>query len=417
METGHTGHYFNQLWTGLGANLAGPEVAAAFFQKTRWLHTLNRNWDGNFTYDDGDSKSTSYSYRGLSDAGSHLLNYCLARRKLFITGKEADSSIWLKGKEVADMIALADFDPKKKTDDELLALFGDPMPKLRGEAAWTMRERNHKLLDAILAMTKKGTKNQRLSAIGYFGYKCPPEQARMAMNDLGRILRDPAEDPELRAAAADSLACSGEAAYPFFDDCLKLIVADKPGDPLGRTDEKLGRSLNSFCPDPYAAGLVKDKQLFYAAANKLLDHKRANGRAAGGKLVANIPLEDFHHVGDKLAYVLANQDLTYHSYHNLQPQIEAISILAKLRIEGGIEAAFDIQESETGKGGFKIRMLMDVLPKYGANAKHVLPKLKEMKAGKFQKSWDEMLKKIESADGPPVKMITLEEAKLAGKKP
>ena len=132
LETGHTGHYFNQLWTGLGANLAGPETSAAFFKETRWLHTLNRTWDGNFTYDD--VGGGVFSYRGLSDAGSHLLNYCLGRHKLFITGRDSDPSIWLKGRKVADTIALAALDVKSKSDEELLALFGHPMPKVREEA-------------------------------------------------------------------------------------------------------------------------------------------------------------------------------------------------------------------------------------------------------------------------------------------
>ena len=35
-------------------------------------------------------------------------------------------------------------------------------------------------------------------------------------------------------------------------------------------------------------------------------------------------------------------------------------------------------EDKVGKMGFKIRMIMAVMPKYGANAKPLLPKLKEM---------------------------------------
>lgn len=415
LEYGHTGHYFSQLWTGLGANLAGPEAAAAFFRETRWLHTLNRRWDGDFTYDCCGYEKPIYSYRGLSSAGSHLLNYCLGRRKLFITGRDADPAAWLKGKELAETIALGTFDARSKSDDELLALFGHPLPKIRGEAAWILRERTHTLNPAILALAKKGTRNQRLSAIGYFGYKCPPELARVAMNDLGVILRDPAEDSELRAAAAGSLGWLGQPAYPFYDDILKLVVADEPDDPLGRIDEQLGRSLTFFCPDPYAAGLVRDKKLFYAAVDKLLGHKRASARACGGKLVSQIPLEDFHYVGDQLAYILADQDLTYHSYHNLEPQAEALSVLAKLQIDSGVAAAFEVYEGEGGKGGFKTRMLMKVLPEFGANAKPVLPKLKAVKAGKFQKQWDAMIQEIESADDPPARMISFEEAKMAGR--
>jgi len=416
METGHTGHYFNQLWTGLGADLAGPETSAAFFKETRWLHTLNRTWDGNFTYDDCEGKGGVFSYRGLSDAGAHLLNYCLGRHKLYITGRHADPSIWLKGREVSDTIALATLDLKGKSDEELLALFDHPMPKVRGEAIEILREREHKLIGSIRKMLKQGTDLQRQSAFGYFGNGCPKEQLALAQDDLVSIMRDPTEKMSVRALAADSLCGLGEAAYPYFDDLLRLVLADKPQDPLGKIDEQLGGSLNVLCKDPYAAGLVKDKRLFYAVVLKLLDHKRASGRTSGAKLIANIPLGDFHYVADKIEYIIADKDLTYHSYHNLGPKTESISLLAKLNIEGGIEFAFDTLEAEGGKAGFKIRMLMDVLPKYGANAQYALPKIKAVNAGKFQKQWDAMVKEIESATTTR-KMISLEDAKQAGDKP
>ncbi len=315
LETGHTGHYFNQLWTGLGANLAGPKTSAAFFKETRWLHTLNRTWDGNFTYDD--VGGGVFSYRGLSDAGAHLLNYCLGRHKLFITGRDSDPSIWLKGREVADTIALATLDVKSKSDEELLALFGHPMPKVREEAVGALRGRPPKLLASIRKMFKTGSKNEKLSACGYFGENCPPATAVPALADLASVMRDSREDIDVRAAAASALCRHGEPAYKYYNDMLRIIVADKPADTFGHLDYMVGRSLNTLCNDPYKAGLVKDKDLFYAAVNKLLDHKRAVARAFGGQLIANIPLVDFHYVADKVRYIMDDKDLTYQSYHNL----------------------------------------------------------------------------------------------------
>ena len=416
METGHTGHYFNQLWTGLGADLAGPEMSAAFFKQTRWLHTLNRTWDGNFTYDDCEGKPGNFSYRGLSAAGNHLLNYCLARHKLHITGRDANPAIWLKGKEVSDTIALATLDLQTKTDDELLALFDHPMPKVREDAIETLRSRQHKLMEPIRKMLKQGTKLQRSGAIAYFGARCPHDQLAVVRDDLAGIMRDPREEWSLRAEAAASLCGLGEGAYPYFDDLLQMVLAEKPQDPLGKINEQLGAGLNAICKDPYEAGLVKNKELFYAAVHRLLDHKRASGRAAGARLVSNMPLKDFHYVADKLQYIIDDKDLTYHSYHNLDPKTLTISLLASLNIEGGIEFAFDTLEAEGGKAGFKLRMLMNVIPKYGAAAKYALPRIKAVNAGKFQKQWDAMVKDIESATGTR-KMITFEEAKQAGEKP
>lgn len=416
METGHTGHYFNQLWTGLGVNLAGPETSAAFFKKTRWLHTLNRTWDGNFIYDGCGYKNGTFSYRELSDAGSHLLNYCLGRRKLYITGRDADKSIWLTGQTVDDTIALATLDVTKRSNPELLAMFDHAMPKVRLEAVWNLRGRDHKLIGSIRKMVTEGTKRQKLSACEYFGYKCPPEIAQPSLADLASRMCDTSEDLEVRATAAGALGFGGEAAYKYFDDMLKVIVADEPEDTFAMVDENVGRALTVLCSDPFKAGLVRDKKLFYAAVLKLMEHKRAVGRTYGTQLIAGIPLEDFHYVADRTRYIIEDKDRTYHSYHNLGPHTGAIAVLANLNIEGGIEAAFKILESQGGKAGFKIRMMMAVLPKYGASAKYALAKIKAVKAGKFQKSWDAMIKRIESSTGTDKKMIGFEEAKKAGLK-
>ena len=419
METGHTGHFFNQMWTGPGANLAGPVTTAAFFKQTRWLHTLNRTWDGSFTYDCCGYREGIYSYRGLSDAGSHLLNYCLGRHKLFITGRDADESIWIKGGDVEETIALDSIDFAASKDEEILAMFGHTMPKVRLNAVWTLRPRKHDLTGRIKGMIVKGTKLERNSAISYFGYGCPKEVVMEAKDEITAVLRDPKESMELRSAAAYSLAWLAQDGYPYFGDILKLVVADKPGDPLGRFDVELGKSLNTLCLDPYAAGLVTDKKLFYAAAIKLLKHRRAYGRTSGAKLIANIPLEDFHYVGDQVAYIVADQDLGYHSYHNLDPITNSVAVMAKHRIKGGIEGAFAIYEAPTGKFGFKARMIMDVLSKYGSAAKPALEKLradpmfKNIEAGRFGGNWRAMVKAIEEDDSP-ADMISLEEAKKAG---
>lgn len=410
METGHTGHFFNQMWTGLGANLAGPETTTAFFEKTRWLHIMNRSWQGGFTYDCSGYPNPIFSYRGLSDTGSHLLNLCLGRRKLVITGRELDPSLWLDGEDVDAVIGLPDLDTKSKSDEDLLALFGHPMPKVRVEAVWTLRSREHSLGEAIARMAREGSALERESAIGYFGYGCPTELALPMKDALMGMLRDSEEEWRMRALAAYSLCWMGEAAYPAFNDMLSLLVADKPSDPLGLIDKDLGRSLNSLAPNPFEAGLVKDKPLFYSAVEKLLAHKRADARNSGMKLITHMPIEDFSEVGELVAHIIEDQDRSYHSYHNLGAKTEAISLLGSLGVEGGMEAAMATLDEETGKFGFKVRMLMTVLPKYGAHAKPLLPKLKEMNiGGRFEKPWQAMIKSIEEAPDSG-EMLSFDEA-------
>lgn len=415
MELGHTGHYFGQMWTGLGAHVAGPKASSALFNETDWLHTLNRKWDGSFTYDCSGYPQPIYSYRGLSDTGSHLLNYCLGRRQLIITGKELDASIFLNEAETAETIAIADWDMESKSDDELLALFGHPLPKVRMDAIWTLRPRDHKLMTRIVGMLKHHDGFERESVISYFGYECPKEQLLEVEDALAEILRDPKEEMSVRTTVANSLCWLEPEGYEYFDDLLQLVMAEKPSDPLGVLDEDLGRALTILCPNPQDTGLVKDKTLFYAVVNKLLNHKRSSGRGSGTKLASNVPLEDFHYVADNISYIIEDKDLTYHSYHNMGPKTDAIGIFANLNIKGGMDAALATLDDKTGKFGFKARMIMAIMPKYGANAKSVLPQLKAVSPGKFEKNWKKMIASIEEAK-ETMPMISFEEAKRAGRK-
>ncbi len=411
MENGHTGHYFNILWTGPGASLCGPEATSAFFRETKWLSIINRKWNGDFTFSYSEKAPVNYNYGNLSDAGAHLINHTLHRRALLITGRETDPSLHLKGDEAKAAISLATLDVKQLGDAELLEHFGHPMPKIRLDSVWTLRARQHPHEPAIRKMIFAGTPLQRESAISYYGYGCQRETALAAMPDLLRLLRDSSAPIELRAIAASSLSHLGDDTRRIFPDLIRLVLTEKPEDPLSRINEMLGQSLNTLAPDPYAAGLVTDKDLFYQAVDRLLLHPRASGRSCGMRLITNMPREDFPHVGEEVAAVLADENRSYHSYHNLDPRNGALTIYANLGIEGGIDAAFAILDEETGKFGFKIRMLMDVLPKYGAAARPYLPKLHEMNIkGRFEKPWNSMIQAIENAPPADKKSMSFDEA-------
>ncbi|MHC4503742.1 MAG: DUF6288 domain-containing protein [Planctomycetota bacterium] len=415
LETGHAGHFFNVMWTPLGANVTGPEVTKRFFRKSRWLHTLYRAWDGGFTFDGG-------GYKAGNSSGSHLLAYCIPRRKLCITGKNAEESIWLEGREATDAIELSRIDYKSKSADELIGLFGHPIPQVTRRAVWTLREKKGEFIPGLVKMMKEGTKIEKQSAIGYFGYRCPKETALPRLDDLGAILRDTGEDPEVRAAAAGALCWLGEPAYRYYNDMVKFVVDDEPGDIFRDVDWSVGRSIEALCKDPFKARLVTDKDLFYRAALKLADNKRQHVRAHGLRMLAGIALEDFPIVADKVMHVIRDRDPTYHSYHSPGGPVGAgITVLANLNIEDGIRHVLDVLDTDSGKWGFKVRMVMSVLPKYGANAKSALeklkadPRLKNIEKGRFGGAWKAMVKAIEEDRDPP-ELMTLEEAKRYGLK-
>jgi len=157
------------------------------------------------------------------------------------------------------------------------------------------------------ALYVKGSNLERQTAVGYFGWGCPKETALAHLDEVGSVLRNQKEDPWVRAAAASVLCLYGEPVQKYYWDMVKLAAEDKPGDPFGDIDWSVGASINKTCADPFEAGLVKDKALHYEVALKLADNKRQHVRADGLRMLAGMPLEDFHLMADKVMYVIEDK--------------------------------------------------------------------------------------------------------------
>jgi hypothetical protein len=414
LETGHATHYFNILWTPLGAHLAGPEVTAEFFHRSRWLHVLARSWDGRFTFDGGQQKAGN-------STGSHLLAYCLDRRALYITGKDPDRTLWLSGRAVADVIGMSQIDYASKSADELLAMLDHWAPQVVGSAVWTLRDKQKEFLPRLITLMTQGTKTQKKAAIGFFGYKCPPELALPRLDDLGAILRNRQEDDEVRAAAASSLAFLGEPAYKYYPDMLRFVLEERPNDPLRLIDQTLSGALTTICADPYAAGLVTDKKLFYDAVLRLAGHPLQGVRAGAMKMIQSIPLADFHIVADAVKRVVQNRDPAYTSYHNPGSSVAAGGmVLAHLNIREGMQWALDMLSTPDGKHSFKLNAFVAILGAYGPNAREMVAKvqadpkrLKAVSGGRWAGRWQAIVKATETQK-PDAPLISFEQARQAG---
>jgi Family of unknown function (DUF6288) len=411
LETGHATHAFNAMWTPLGVALAGPEATTRFFREARWLYTMYRSWDGRMTFVGENGGSPDWS-------SAMVLPLTLGRRHLLITGRDADPSLWMNAEEAAKTLALSKTDYQNSSVDELIELAGSPIPQLSGPAIAKLREMDGDFIPKLVHMMKEGTKPRKIGAINFFGQGCSKETAMARLDDLGSILRNEKEDKDVRVAAAAALAPLGEPAWKHYGDIVSLVAADKPDDRFGDADQALGLHLNSLCKTPFAAGLVTDKKAFYNAALKLANHKRQHARAEGLRMLAGMPVEDFHLVADTVMHVIEDKDPTYHSYHSPGgPVTAAITILANLHIEEGIQYALDIPNKPYGKEMFKVVACWTALTPYGGNAKAALDKIRiEGEAtGRHAGTYNAMVKAIDEDKNPP-KMITFKEAVAAGKR-
>lgn len=416
LESGHASHFFNVLWTPLGANVAGPEVTREFSKRSRWLYTLYRAWDDRFTYDGEGHKS-------IATSGALLLHLCLPRKQLVITGRDADASIWLTGAKVNEVMDWNRIDFKQLSGDELLAMFGHEAPQVRRAAPWTLREKGGEFHGKVEELIRSGNHLEKLSAIGYFGYKCPSDVALPRLSLLGEVLRDAGQDMEVRTAAASALSWHAPQAREYFQDMLELLVADKPDAKFGILDGEIGQALCVLTQDPFGDGLVKDKDLFYRAVAKLSRNPRQKNRGSAMQLLVHMPIEDFPRVAEEVRTVTLNRDPSYHSYHNPQSTlVPGAQVLANLGIRDGLDWAMQTLETVDGKGSFKRAAAQGVLLAYGAHSKDKVEEIKKnperlvnFSEGRFGRTWKKILERIEKGEAPTPSLMSFEEAAKQGK--
>jgi hypothetical protein len=397
---GHTGPWFNIMWSGLGANMAGPEVAAAYNKTVHWLRTVTRSWDGRFF--NMAAWGSNPKPGQLNSCGAFLLNYCTGRRAIRITGKGMDESIWLRGKAARDVVDAGVIGDASQDTGTLLALLGSPFPPVRVRAAQLLAIKDVDVTEQIMKLLATGTTAERCGALRAIN----DLKIADAGDELMAIVRDDGDEPWIRQLAVNSLA-GMEGAQKHVAELLGLIIADKPYDGAGNLDRALGSAFNKLAPDPYALGL--DKDLLYSAAIKLLDDKHMWGRGTGMALLRNVPLEDFHLVADKIIYVIKDKDRTYTSYHGDGQRQAGLEILNRLNIKEAIDLTVGTIKEKVGRAGGRMRGRTRLLKTFGGEAKYAIPEIKKV----LGKGADAIVKSIEESTTTR-KMISLEDAKQVG---
>jgi len=396
---GHGGPSWNILWSGLGANVLGPEMATAYNRKIHWLRTVTRTWTGAHVGMLGWGSTPGSGSFGST--GSHLLNLCTGRRKIHITGKGMDPSLCLKAREAEEIVEAGKID--RSSDDALLALLGSPYPPVRVRAAQALAMRDAQVADEVMDLLRNGNSNQRVGAIHAIqNLKIEP-----VVDELMAIAMNEKDDLWVRQLAVGALGDMPDA-KKHAPRLLDMLARDKPYDqPYRELDLALGGALvKLYGGDPYATDL--DKDLFYRGVTKLLDHKHASGRGAGMALLRSLPMEDLPRIADKMVYVIEDKDKTYTSYTGAGRQ-DALEILYRLGIKESMDYTVDTIKEPTGRGGPRQRARTRLLKTFGGEAKYLIPRIREV----LGKGADAIVKSIEESTTTR-RMISLEEAKALG---
>lgn len=404
LEQGHASAFFNPLWTSVGAARSGPEVTSEHFKRTLWFYNFRRHGDGTWS---GDDKAGSID-------GVALLNHCLGRKVLIVTGREMDSSIWAKDGEVMDTILLSKFDVQNMDAKEVLEISNNhPMPQIRRKAMGALESHREELTPFYVEWLKNGTDQQKMTAVSQFGWWIKPEVKLPQLPAIGAILTDPEESEELRKAAAESISHMGPPAQKYYMEILKLADATE--------EVSFGKLLNTLCEHPFQAGLVTDKELLYKAALRLASDRDQHPRGYGMDMLVGMPLEDFHLVADKVIHVIEGKDPDWTSYSAPQQDVgPAIALLGSLNIREGLDYALRIPELRPkSKAMFCHRATWVALSAYGSAAQGALDQYdKTLKDRNFKRArglYEAMVRAVEGDPLPPRKLISMQEAIAAGK--
>ena len=104
-ERGHTGIFFNVLWSLPGVSRCGPLATGAYLKEQSWYYDLARGWDGSFGYQGSPVGEEDHGkYAKWNCTGAYMLAYALPLKSLYLTGKKPCSVQALNKKEVAEGI-------------------------------------------------------------------------------------------------------------------------------------------------------------------------------------------------------------------------------------------------------------------------------------------------------------------------
>ena len=431
-ECGHTGQGFSYLWGALGANGGGPRAAAAFFKEASWHFDLVRRSDGTFTYDGGEQygpgkteDNTYYgksSYAGLSPNATYVLTYALPLKKLLVTGRGANSAIFLTEKEVEAAVASGrfDLDRLKMTPKELVRAFGDWSPVVRGWAAEELAKRAEgvAMTGELMAMAEGSEVRVRQSAAETLGnLKSVAGQA-----SLLRLLGD--EDRWVRFKAAQALKKMGVEAKPVIGEMLKAVVRTaEPSSPIQWADPVQlvhGQLAAALFAGPMAESLKgEDRKILYPAIRVIANNADGMARAKlRGYFESKLAVEDVEALAADI-YAAVKTPSPADTMFGNEIRMGGFKALTKYHYKEGIDAGVMFARTQGGHGSQKrTGEIMKEIMGYGMAAKGAIPGLKDLivyfnaecEAGRFPKgelnqmritAIEEAIKAIEGATTQP----------------
>lgn len=392
-EAGHTGHFWSHLWGGVGAARSGREGLKAFMKEMDYIFTLERGVKGNFVFQgnageagkQGESKDKAWDC-----TGARLLQLCVPRKLLYITGRDMKVEQPMQAKRIRELLRAGNLycdksARKKLSKTKILELLGDELPAVRITGARAMREQDLNCVDDLIEMLNSDNRFARYGAC--YALKESGYGSRKAVTRLVELM-ETSDDLDLRLNAIDaltanpadiSLAASAKSAIPAL---LRLSVKRFDIDPRRLLQRRLAFALFD------RGGLISihgidgiDSALLLPAIQELLTVDDGRARSLVASVFPKLEDEDRNALWNDI--YLATRDLAPSGIMFADGvRASGLRLMAENDIKEGVDLTIAFMlEDRWGKGN-REKIALEILKDYGPAAKKALPHLKKMKEGK-----------------------------------
>ena len=382
-DTGHTGNFFNMLWSLPGVAQSGPHATGAWMQEFGgWYLDLARRWDGTFRHQ-GPPQMRNDKYGNWDCTGACLLSYAMPLQKLYLTGKRKSSVPQLDASTAQGLIddgrGWSNKDRNsfydKLSTERLLARLGSWSPVVRERAAMALGRRKDDVIGRLIRLLDAPDLHTRYGACQ--ALKMQRGRGAAAVPALLKTFR--CDDLWLRILAAEALAGIGQPARAAVPEMLgRLTHSDPENDPRNMEQRYLCFALFNR-----RGGLISkslegvDRELLAKAVRAGLQNEDGRARGALGSVYANLSFEEIQPLLPAIHKAVvepAPSGIMFASGIRLS----GLDLLAKHRIREGMGLCIDVMDIEKWGKRSRISRCLKALQAYGGAAKPVLPRLAEL---------------------------------------
>ncbi|MCC6508875.1 MAG: acetylesterase [Pirellulaceae bacterium] len=384
-DCGHTGNYFNMLWSMPAIAQAGPNATGAWTNEFgAWYHDLARRWDGSFAHQ-GPPEPDHDSYYGWDASGAYLIAYALPLKKIALTGSSPGIVSQLSRGDAQSLIADGrGWDNKDRTstydrfeNTELIERLGSWSPIVRERAADAIARRHEPPLADIIALLDSGSLNAQIGACT--ALENLRGRAAAAVPQLRLALQH--DDLWLRVRAATALSVMGKAAMPALPDMLEIIARGPSGeDPRGMEQRFISFAVFSRMLTSTKSLDGVDRDQLRTAIASGLQNQDGWARTEISSVYQRLGYEELQPLLPAVLEAIEKPAPSGEMFAD-GVRLNGLKVLASHHIEEGIQACTNyLRAQNPWASENRTPEILEILVTYGAEAQRVIPQLRETAA-------------------------------------